>query len=354
MSEHPRRSQIESRLRWSLLKLFQIFIVLCLIDGFLDITYPLASFTKNHLIRKVSETSPAKPVKPGSVQDIILPTPGFSVRQEPGIRGIVAEYHSPNINVAIDGLRYNSPTPSENSATVGLLLGSSAAFGYGVADNQTLAAHLERSLKDVRLDNYAGLAQPITDSTLRWYDYQKKHGKPDFVILASANYQIFADCQPVPAVNTKSNIFLFLAEKIADRFSPKTTFPCASNGSLDLAIRNSILAIENAVAFGRKQGIPFHIVNLPTPYDANVNIDNLLKEANAKAQIAAMQRVYSRFHEELAKLELPEFIDLSHSLPSDKMYFLDTGGHISGEGNRLIAETLRQRIWGNKFSNSRD
>lgn len=348
MSEQLGRSQVTSRFRWSLVRLFQIFIVVCLVDGFLDIAYPLARFTKNYLIYKISETWPPKTVKLGSVQGFIWPPSGIPTRPEQPMRGIVAEYHSPGINVAADGLRSNGQSLPEKARSVGLLLGSSTAFGYGVADNQTLAAYLERTLKNVRIDNYAGLAQPTSDNTLRWYDIQKRNGKPDFVIIAGINYQIFSDCQSLPAKNMRRNVFLFLADRVADMYPPEMTTACATSESLDLAVRNSILAIENAVAFGRKQGIPFHIVYLPTPYDANVNVGNLLKNSNQGALIAAMRRVYSHYHEELAKLVIPEFIDLSHALPSDGMYFLDTGGHLSAEGNRLIAEILVQRIWGNR------
>lgn len=347
MSEQSGGSPVTSRLRWSFIRLFQIFIVFCLVDGFLDIAYPLARYTKNYLIYKIAETWPPETVKPSAVQDFIWPPSGIPTRP-PRMRGIAAEYHSPGINVAADGLRSNGQSLSEKARSVGLLLGSSTAFGYGVADNQTLAAYLERTLKNVRIDNYAGIAQPTSDNTLRWDDIQKKNGKPDFVIIAGINYQIFSDCQPLPAENMRKNVFLFLADRVADMYSPAVTKACVTSESLDLAVRNSILAIENAAAFGRKQGIPFHIVYLPTPYDANVNVDNLLKESNQRAIIAAMRRVYSRYHEELAKLVIPEFIDLSHALPSDRMYFLDTGGHLSAEGNRLIAEILVQRIWGNR------
>ena len=344
MSEQSKILRIKLRIHWGLMRIFQIFIIICLVDGFLDIVYPAASFTKNYLIRKIHNTSTQGSIAPDPMQEIVMPESGFTVRQEPGIRGIANEYHSVDINIEADGLRQNGQTHSENRDSVGLLLGSSVAFGYGVADNQTLAAHLERALDNVRIYNYAGLAQPTPDNTLRWYDLQKKHGNPDFVILAAANYQIYSDCQPPSGANTKSNIFLFLFDRVSDKFLSKKISPCASSKNLDLAIKNSILSIENAIEFGRKQGIPFYVVYLPTPYDANVNIDNLLKSQDAKEHIFAMRHVYSRYQQELANLNMPEFINLSHALPSETAYFFDEGGHLSGEGNRLIAEALLQKI----------
>lgn len=351
MSGQSAKQKITSRLRQSLIRIFQVFIVLCLVDGCLDILYPTAILAKSYLKEKISETLRPKTVEPGSVQDFVLPR-NILVRQEPGIRGIVAEYHSSHTNVAADGLRSNGQRQSERASSFGLLLGSSTAFGYGVADNQTLAAHLERALQDVQIDNYAGLAQPTSDNVLRWYDLQKKNGKPDFVVIAGASFQIHADCLPRPVENKKTNIILFLAREVAAKYASKPAHPCASSASLDLAVFNSILAIENAVAFGRKQGVPFYVVYLPTPYESNVNIDNLLKIDHVEADVATMQQAYHRYHEELAKLDLPEFIDLSHALPSDKTYFLDWSGHLSAEGNRILALSIAQHLREGKYPSS--
>lgn len=90
--------------------------------------------------------------------------------------------------------------------------------------------------------------------------------------------------------------------------------------------------------------VPFHIVYLPTPYDTNANVDNLLNDPFYRIAAARMRPVYSRYREELAKLDLPEFIDLSQALPSDKAYFLDAGAHLSADGNKIIADALSKHI----------
>lgn len=353
MSEKSNSSQPLSKFRSYLIRLFQVFIVICLADGFLDISYPLARFTKNHLKTIISDIKNSGPIKLHEPQDIIIPASGFPIRNEPGIRNIIAEYHSPSINVAADGLRFNGQAPPERVSSVGFLLGSSTAFGYGVADNQTMAAHLERSLNYTKIYNYAGLAQPIPDNILRWYDLQKKNGKPDFVILAGINFQLYDDCKPILMRNIPtimhSNIFAYLVGKL----SKEKIMPCESSENLELAVQNSIISIENAVMFARKQGVPFYIVNLPTPYDTNVNFNNLLNTTDAKDNILAMQKVFSRYHQELTKLNIPELIDLSHALPSDKNYFLDMGGHLSTEGNKVISERIFEHIWGKKPSETR-
>ncbi|MGK5051271.1 hypothetical protein [Janthinobacterium sp. RB2P8] len=347
MSEKSNSSQPQSKSRPYLVKLFQVFIVICLIDGFLDIAYPLAMFTKKKIKIVTSEIKNSAPMELNESQKVIIPAGGLPLRNEPGIRNIVSEYHSTSINVNATGLRYNGQPPPEKVGYVGVLLGSSTAFGYGVADNQTIAAHLERALNHTRIYNYAGLGQPLPDNILRWYDLQKNNGKPDFVILAGVNYQLLDDCRPIWTTNipgsTHSNIFLYLTDKLSN----EKIMPCTSSDSIELAVRNSILSIENAVTFARKNRIPFYIVNLPSPFDANVNISNILNSANTTYYMS-MRRVVSHYHQELTKLDIPEFIDLSHALPADKTYFIDMGGHLSKEGNRLISEKIFDHIWGNK------
>lgn len=347
MSDKSNASQPQSKFRSYVIGLFQVFIVICLVDGFLDIAYPLARFAKNNFNQMIFKIKSYRSMESNELQKIIIPAAGLPVRNEPGIRNIVSEYHTASINVTADGLRSNGQAPPEKVSHVGFLLGSSTAFGYGVADNQTIAAHLERTLNHTQIYNYAGLAQPIPDNILRWYDLQKKNRKTDFVILAGVNYQLFYDCLPISTKNKPtilhSNIFLYLAGKLSD----ERVMPCTSSESIELAVRNSILSIENAVAFARKQGIPFYMVNLPSPYDANVNVSNILNDANKKDYMS-MRRVFGRYHQELTKLNIPEFIDLSDALPADKTYFLDMGGHLSKEGSRLISEKIFDHIWDNK------
>lgn len=350
MGSMPVVSRVKPKMMVGLVRLFQIFIVIFLIDGFLDITYPLIRLAKETVGNQILSLRGPRSHGPDPRRDIILPISGFPVRHEPGIRNILMEYHSADINISADGRRHNGRGAKEKPAYAGIMLGSSAAFGYGVADSQTISSHLERKLPDIQIKNYAGLPQSIFENTLRWYDLQKVNGRPDFVIIAGISYQLYADCAPqspvVKKLESRSNIFVHMSEKFSEILSHQKVMPCSSDESLDLAIRSSLLAIESAIAFGRKNGTPLYIVYLPTPYDAAVNVDGIFKSAGAKEKLVELRRVFGRYHRELTRLNLPEVIDLSGVLPSDKTYFLDTGGHLSREGNEIISEMLRRRIWG--------
>lgn len=350
MSEKSGFKPVTSKLRRYLIRLFQIFILICLVDGFLDIVYPPLSGIKKNINTAITEIKKrSMPMAVNESRKDIVPPSDIPLRELPGIKNIVSEYHSKSINVNAEGLRDNGQEAPAKVKHVGFLLGASSAFGYGTADNQSIAAYLERALSDTAIRNYAGLGQPVPDNILRLYELQKKHGKPDFVIIAGINYQLYKDCWPIPKPTSteRSSIFPHLAEKLVIALSNEKVRRCASSEGMDLAVRNSVMAVENAVTFSRKNDIPFYIINLPTPYDANVNTGNLQQLAGAD-YIPFMRSVFSRHRDELAKLDMAEFIDISDALPPEKMYFMDFGGHLTSEGNRIIAEKIFSHIWGDK------
>ncbi|MCE4558050.1 SGNH/GDSL hydrolase family protein [Roseateles cellulosilyticus] len=321
-------------IRRVLTAVFQVFIVVCLVDGFLDIVYPAIGYFKKNM--EDSFRAPEMGIK--------MPRSGLPVRQEPGIPNILKEYASAYINIAPDGRRSNGGAPLVAAGHKGILLGSSTAFGHGVKDSQTISSQLERELEGVRVYNYAGLGQPTSSSILRWYDLQKKYGNPDFVIVAGINYQIYSDCKLYRSGFEHSNIFFHLAKVAENTSEYKHVSQCESSDSADLAVRNSIVSVESALSFGRKMGSPFYLVYLPTPYDPNANIDHLITSESARSFIVGMQKVYAQYRKELKKLDVPELIDLSDALPPEGKYFTDLGGHLSAEGNKIVAKALAQRI----------
>ena len=348
MSSVPTTPPGKSRFRVILTRVLQVFIVLCLIDGFVDIAYPILKAAKGSLTTHMPPRQFGYPL-PIAEEDYVLPSDAAR-RREPGISGIAGEYHSPRYNVSADGMRSNDQPAPENAHGYGLLLGSSVGFGAGVADNRSLAAQLERALNDVRVENYAGLAQTIPENTMRWYDVQTRKGKPEFVIIAGVNFQLFRTCLEDPPPLEKQehrNVLLYLGGRLIGSQSAQQDqhkLICNSSHELDLAVRSSIMAVENAVAFARKQGIPFYIVYLPTPYDRNANVQHLITLADFRSTLEVMRTMHERYHTELMKLGLPEVIDLSGAFPPANLYFLDPAGHLSPEGNRIIAERLAELL----------
>lgn len=327
-----------------LLRIMQIFIVLCLIDGFLDIVYPTLSAAKSYVLRHKTIHQRPVHVITGSLQDTITPWPTLKTRIVPSIRYIYTEHHSPGVNIAADGMRSNGVAEPEHPTSTGYLLGSSVAFGYGVADNQTLAAHLEQRLKNVRIENYAIAGTSISENMLRLHDLLTHGGKPDFVIIAEGALTLYTDCMARPDVNKPLNIFQYMYKKFNGGINNYKDFLCTSKENSKLAAYHSARSTYNAILELREKNIPFFVFYLPTPYDKNSNVGNLKKDKFFRMHLKEMQYAYSEYHDQLNKFDIPEFIDLSDNLPKDKEYFLDYGGHISGDGYKILSEKIYEVI----------
>lgn len=332
----------------TLVALFQIFIVVCLVDGFLDIVYPLLRTAKVFIRDEVRLGRFAGGGDSSSTPALILPAAGFPVRNEPGVRSILKEYHSADINVSADGRRQNGSANTVTPDHVWIVLGSSTAFGFGVSDSQTLAANLERKLPGVQVQNYAGLAQSIKENIIRLDEIQRRNGKPRVAVIAGVGYQLWADCMPRPpeekAQAPRSSILAYMARRVSETLSQTMVMPCASEQSLNYAIQNTLLEMESALAYAERNGIKLYIAYLPTPYDNTANVDNLSWTGHELEQTQEMRRVIARFRAELSRLKLPGIVDVSDALPADKSIFLDKGGHLSGEGNEMVAELLLKSI----------
>ncbi|MEK9844149.1 hypothetical protein [Thalassospira sp.] len=333
-------------------RFIQIFIVLCLVGGFADITIPIIEYSISAIEKKVSETQRPSVVEPGSVNDIVEEWPALSVSRMPGIEGALKEYHSAKINISADGMRSNGPLPRQDVKSTVLLLGSSPAWGYRIADHQTLSAHLERNLINTRVENYAGLAQNLRGNILRWYSLSQNEKKPDLVIISGASTDIGLNCSAFYNIQNSrnnnhdsKNLYYNLYRKFwKGDIENHEDFICDSELNQNLAVQQSILAVKNAVSFARQQGIPFYLVYLPTPYDGYDPKDPIMDIRNIHSHLSTKQHVFKLYHEILKEMEVPELIDLSQFLPADGTYFLDKGSHLSENANKLIAAKISDRI----------
>lgn len=346
-----KKGQVKNKIQLASTRLFQFFIILCLIGGFFDIMIPIAGYSVSVLKKKFSEMQRPSQIEPGSINDVVEKWPTLSVFRLPGIEGVLKEHHSADVNISADGARSNGqPVPQNVKSTV-FLLGSSPAWGYRIADHQTLSAHLERNLVNTQVKNYAGLAQNLNGNILRWHLLDKSNKKPDFVIIAGASTDIALNCSAHHNIKTRKqrnnvskNLYYILYNKIFKDIKEHDDFICENEENQELAIEQSILSIKSAISFAREQGTPFYLVYLPTQHDGYIDADNTQNLGKFGDHLAEKQNIFNLYHKRLLDLHIPELIDLSQSLPSDQDYFLDKGAHLSGNGNKILASQIADRI----------
>lgn len=291
--------------------LFQLFIILCLIDGFLDLMSPTLSYGRKILLSHMN-----------------------SLWTEP---------EQPNINTRDDGLRLNGHRPPRNPTSSIWMLGASTTLGYGVKDNQTLPSYLEQDLKHTQVKNYGAFSQKISGNVLRWYSLKKEHHTPNLVIISGASTDIYLNCTNIDSHFHSNNILHFLYDKIINILT-RNALNCAAKDTRALTVQKTILALQGAVAYARTLGTPFYVVYLPTPYDANTNVDNLMGNTEFRDHMDDIQLAYQQYHTALIKLHIPELIDLYGALPTDKPYFLDPTGHFSAAANKILASKIAAHI----------
>lgn len=329
-----------SRVALALTRIFQLIIVLCLLDGFLDISVS-AVRSIMHWAHTEQLRAPAK-VRTGQQGDIIKPMPALPADYIPGSGNISKQFASEGIHIDGLGMRSNNIAPPSHPRATAYLFGSSPTFGYAIPDNQTLSAHLERSLGDVRIMNFAGFPQTIPQTVMRYHYVTQHKGKPDFVVIAGLTTDLYLDCftPPQKSNSSKASAIGSLFFQLMQKNEKPYQFQCGSRDIAEQAIFHSLYNINVAIEHFKKEGIPLFIFILPNAFDPGLNVQNLMTDRLFKENLHEMRSIYSIYRERLNKEHHPEVIDLSRALPADKMYFIDNGGHMSGEAYKILAAQI--------------
>ena len=322
------------------MRLFQIFIVLCLFTGFLDLSYSGASLLKKWIDER--ETSPTVAAIPGSLQDVLTVRP-LPSHYTPGMGYSLNEFTSPDVNIDTRGMRSNGTEPPAHPRATAYLFGASQPFGYALRDSQTMASHLERALGDVTVKNYSAPGQRVPTNILRWQEVIQWSGVPDFAIFTDAGLTVMNDCilGEERKHERRSSIIQYIYETLKKE---KKTYYCEDSHTLDQSINHAVYEIQSMVNYARSQNTPFMIVMLPNTFISSTNTSNLPNTPESDRQDKIMRPAIARYLERLKSLNYPELVDLSHSLPTDQPYFLDRHGHMSGKGNQIVAEAIAAAI----------
>lgn len=347
MAETQQAETKPSRTALVLTRVFQIFIVLCLLDGFLDVGISAAHSVMTWM--QSMHLHAATTVRTSPLGNIIEPMPALPAAFIPGAGNVSKRFSSEGIHIDDLGMRSNGIAPPPHPRATAYLLGSSPAFGYKIPDNETLPSYIERDLGDVRVMNFAGFPQTLPQSVMR-YRYVAQHkGKPDFVIIAGAITDLFHDCftpEEKPEGRMPSAVERLYRKAVSQAVGKAAPwrFLCTTPEAVDLAINNSIYEIDDAVRYFRSENLPLYLFVMPTPYEAGLNVQNLLKNKSVAKNLNTMGRIYALYRERLKKAH-PEVIDLSQVLPAgEKMYFIDPGAHTTGPANEIIAAKIAESI----------
>lgn len=336
----------------------KILVVFFLINGFIDVLYVLNKKGQNlysevHYKQQLAAKNNNAEFATGSINDIVADWTNLPARNLPGIGGVYKNIVTPGINIGPDGKRSNGALRVSQPTASGLLIGSSLALGYLVADDQTISAHLEKKIPGIVVENYGATGQTLEQTRMLWWNIlEKKKDEVDFSVIITGLIDISRDC----AIQTKVsgdeirvvNIYNKILEKIEyydfmRRVESPDLHICQTSEGMNFAAQHAVDAVKETVILGRQKGLPFAVFIMPTPFSRNPNVSNLVGRTDYQQHASVLKGVYTLFHEKLRQLDMPEIIDLSTILDNQGPYFLDIGAHLSGDGNKKVAAAIAER-----------
>lgn len=316
----------------------QLTVFLLLIDGVIDIAYPAT-----RAVKRVILPEPAAGV--GGVPEAQLPKgwDRYRHRELPGLGHVVDPVTSPELNVDSFGRRATG-NPAREEGPHGVLLGSSQAFGFLVADEATLAAAIERRRGNVSVTNISGPGRGVAETMTNWQRVAADIRAPDFGILLFSSVELAKSCWARKATKAQNPALIGMLTQAREYIRKQPpVLPCHTQEARDAAVERAIYEVHAALAYGRAQTPHFAIVIAPLVYGNAAKVDALLSNQDPAA-VKSMDLTVRAFRKRLAAERIPGVIDLSGAFDGEQPYFIDESSHFGRLGADRLAELMLQRL----------
>lgn len=322
----PKRISASRYGRW----FAQALIVLALFNGLADIAY----FSAVEILGKSKTLAGSVASRPAGWADLRL-------RIVPGLGNVVEAASGPGLHVDSLGIRSTETAP--RNEVHGVLLGSSQAFGWHIANDETVAAAIERGRTDTNVTVIAGPGRTAAESMVHWQQVLGRVDAPDFGILLFSNFELYEACQPAPQPRNNELALVGFARKLLRRLFPtiKEEPPCATPEARTAIAERSLYELKAALEFGRRQTPHFAVIIAPLLYGNDSNAQ-LIRGPLAPEFAESLDRAVREFRARVSIEKIPDVIDLSDAFDGNgDQYFIDTASHFSPAGaNRLAAKIL--------------
>ena len=319
--------------RWGKCALWagQVLIVLALIDGFMDLSYPLARKIR-HIVTPSIEIA----------TDRAAGWDDYLERNVAGLGVIVEPVSGPGLHVDALGIR-STGTPQRNGVR-GFLLGSSQAFGHFLSDDATLAAAIERRLPEVNVTVVAGPARTVAESMMNWQHISAKIDAPNFAIFLFSNIEMYKSCEPRQSPQGPPDRKPAVIAALRRIMPGPILYPCSVPEARTAVVERSLYELRGAIAFGRQRNPHFTVVIAPLLYGNESNADKLRGQLDQK-YVESLDLSVREFRTRIATENLPGVIDLSAAFDGNgNAYFSDISSHFSRAGAEHLAAEILERL----------
>lgn len=145
-------------------------------DTFVDENQIFRKYGKENVLKAYSD------LNENQIINLLNETWGRELAYDPDCYFKEAEVKGEFLNVNSEGIRFNGNKNKLNKNKI-FLFGGSTTFGYGVSDNETIAAQLENELNNTQVINYGAGFYYSTLEKLKFKSLLQKGEIPDKVIF---------------------------------------------------------------------------------------------------------------------------------------------------------------------------
>ncbi len=281
------------------------------------------------------------------------------------------KYISKNLNIDADGFRtHTAGIPNLQDARSLGVFGGSTVWGTGVDDNGTLPAQLDAITDQFYVTNYGERGYTSLQNLIDLMKLINQNKAPDTAVFFEGFNDIWVHCNAIvtPSLNghleeqhmrsalgraekqnyVYNNIiapiitltFAVVGGKENAQSASCSSDPARAEAVAELIVRNMEMGHTLVSSYGGK----FHAFLQPSAYVGKPRIDHLgLDQPDRLIQRQQFDAVYPLVQQKLKTRGIVWFHDISSVLDGD-VYLLVDHAHVTDEGNRIIAEAIKQKI----------
>ncbi|WP_409421568.1 hypothetical protein ABHF91_00545 [Pseudaeromonas sp. ZJS20] len=234
-----------------------------------------------------------------------------------------------------------------------LLLGASQTFGLYNPSEDSLASKLSTLLPNYQIDNYAVPGHTLSRNLANWLRInvvEQQHY--DSVVVLNGPFDYISVCSDRDISHNKDQTLprlLTIWKKITNKFSNSGTREdaqssfCDDTRYQDMIVKHIIMDFDALKSYGLSQKTTTLLFIPPVPWGNHANVANLLQEEatkNLTMQYGAIAKKLSFYANQST-----DIVDLSSIFDNiGNSFFLDLTGHLTPQGNQILAEQIAARI----------
>lgn len=281
------------------------------------------------------------------------------------------KYISENLNIDADGFRTHTAGKHnlQDAKSLGVF-GGSTVWGTGVDDNGTLPAQLDAITDQFDITNYGERGYTSLQNLIDLMKLINQNKAPDTAVFFEGFNDIWVHCNAIvtPSLNghleeqhmrsalgraekqnyVYNNIiapimtltFAVIGGKENAQSASCSNDPARAEAVAELIVRNMEIGHALVSSYGGK----FYAFLQPSAYVGKPRIDHLNLDAPDRLiQRQQFDAVYPLVQQKIKARTINWFFDISNVIDGET-YLLVDHAHVTDEGNRIIAEAIKQKI----------